>query len=219
MTSCVDDDEFLFLACVSRWEVARARLLTSPCLQAGKRPLWLRWNASSAAEAFNDVMDASPPNAGWYGCTRMWCCLRAGTHCSARPSRRPSSDWAGFPSWAPTVSSAPAYRHAMQATCLTAAMCCAALRNCPAWWTASMNSWWRCAATAACAWIPRWDGTSTPPTWCCRPRLQASKRPQWMLFASTGRTRLRSPLYPAPRPSGLRTAARPSKPSGSPTCL
>lgn len=27
------------------------------------------------------------------------------------------------------------------------------------------------------------------------------------------------PLYPAPRPSGLRTAARPSKPSGSPTCL
>ncbi|WP_428002586.1 hypothetical protein [Acidovorax sp.] len=62
MTSCVDDDEFLFLACVSRWEVARARLLTSPCLQAGKRPLWLRWNASSAAEAFNDVMDASPPH-------------------------------------------------------------------------------------------------------------------------------------------------------------
>lgn len=62
MNSCVDDDEFLFLACVSRWEVACERLLTSPCLQAGKRPLWLRWNSSSAAEAFNDVMDASPPH-------------------------------------------------------------------------------------------------------------------------------------------------------------
>ena len=60
MTSAVND-EFLFLACVSRWEVARERLLTSPCLQAGKRPLWLRWNASAAAQAFNDVMDAAPP--------------------------------------------------------------------------------------------------------------------------------------------------------------
>ncbi len=58
MTDSVND--FLFVSCVSQWDVARDRLLASPCLQAGKHPLWLRWNASSAAQAFNDVMDARP---------------------------------------------------------------------------------------------------------------------------------------------------------------
>lgn len=58
MTDSVND--FLFVSAVSQWDIARDRLLASPCLQAGKRPLWLRWNASSAAQAFNDVMDARP---------------------------------------------------------------------------------------------------------------------------------------------------------------
>lgn len=58
MTDFVND--FLFVSCVSHWDVARERLLASPCLQPGERPLWLRWNASSAAQAFNDVMDTQP---------------------------------------------------------------------------------------------------------------------------------------------------------------
>jgi hypothetical protein len=58
MTDSVN--EFLFVSCISHWGVAHERLLASPCLQPGKHPLWLRWNASSAAQAFNDVMDARP---------------------------------------------------------------------------------------------------------------------------------------------------------------
>ena len=52
--------EFLFVSAVSNFDIVRERLLTSPCLAAGKQPLVLRWNALSAAQAFNDVMDSRP---------------------------------------------------------------------------------------------------------------------------------------------------------------
>jgi SAM-dependent methyltransferase len=60
--------ELLFVAAVSSLETLRTRLLASPCLQPGRRPLVLRWNASSAAEALNPVLDAAragAPAARW----------------------------------------------------------------------------------------------------------------------------------------------------------
>jgi hypothetical protein len=50
--------DLLFVAAVSSLETLRARLLASPCLQAGRRPLTLRWNAASAADALNPVLEA-----------------------------------------------------------------------------------------------------------------------------------------------------------------
>lgn len=52
--------DFLFVSAVSSFDVVRARLLASPCMAAGQRPLVLRWNAPSAAQVFNPVMDARP---------------------------------------------------------------------------------------------------------------------------------------------------------------
>lgn len=54
------DHDLLFVAAVSSLETLRERLLASPCLQPGRRPLALRWNATSAADAFNPVLDARP---------------------------------------------------------------------------------------------------------------------------------------------------------------
>lgn len=55
----------MFVSCVSRWEVARQRLLASPCLARGVgHPLVLHWNAGSAAAAVNAVLD-SRPAARW----------------------------------------------------------------------------------------------------------------------------------------------------------
>ena len=58
MTSAGDD--LLFVSGISRLDVARDCLLASPCLQSGGRPLIMRWNASSAADAFNAVLDSKP---------------------------------------------------------------------------------------------------------------------------------------------------------------
>ena len=58
MTSSGDD--LLFVSGISRLDVARDCLLASPCLQSGGRPLIMRWNASSAADAFNAVLDSKP---------------------------------------------------------------------------------------------------------------------------------------------------------------
>lgn len=52
--------DFLFVSAVSSFDTVRERLLQSPCLAPGRRPLVLRWNAASAAQAFNSVMDACP---------------------------------------------------------------------------------------------------------------------------------------------------------------
>ncbi|NUN59542.1 MAG: hypothetical protein HUU13_00280 [Burkholderiaceae bacterium] len=59
MTSSVGD--LLFVSCISRLDVARDCLLASPCLQPGGRPLKMHWNAHSAAQALNSVLDAHPP--------------------------------------------------------------------------------------------------------------------------------------------------------------
>ena len=56
--------DLLFVAAVSRLEVLRERLLSSPCLGPGGHPLVLRWNARSAAEALNPVLEARP-RARW----------------------------------------------------------------------------------------------------------------------------------------------------------
>ena len=53
-----------FASCVSRLDVARQRLLASPCLQPGGCPLVTFWNAPSAAWAVNQLLDA-PPQARW----------------------------------------------------------------------------------------------------------------------------------------------------------
>lgn len=53
--------ELLLVSCVSNWEVARTRLLASPCLHHGGLPLVMRCNAASAAEALNSVLDSQPP--------------------------------------------------------------------------------------------------------------------------------------------------------------
>lgn len=45
-----------FVTCVSQMDVLNRYLLDSPCLQRGGHPLTVRFNASSAAEAFNEVM-------------------------------------------------------------------------------------------------------------------------------------------------------------------
>ena len=55
------NDSLLFVSAVSRLDVLRDALLASPCLQPGGHPLVLRWNAASAAEALNPVLDARPP--------------------------------------------------------------------------------------------------------------------------------------------------------------
>lgn len=47
-----------FVTCVSQMDVLNRYLLNSPCLQRGGHPLTVRFNASSAAEAFNAVMSA-----------------------------------------------------------------------------------------------------------------------------------------------------------------
>lgn len=56
--------EFVFVACVSQWDVAQRRLLASPCLQRGGWPLVLHTNAPSAAYAVNALLD-SRPAARW----------------------------------------------------------------------------------------------------------------------------------------------------------
>jgi 2-polyprenyl-3-methyl-5-hydroxy-6-metoxy-1,4-benzoquinol methylase len=56
--------ELLFVAAVSDLDTLRRRLLASPCLQPGRRPIVLRWNAASAAEALNPVLDGRP-DARW----------------------------------------------------------------------------------------------------------------------------------------------------------
>ena len=48
-------DDFIFVSSISRWEVAHARLLASPCLQGGGERLVLQVNADSAAAAVNMV--------------------------------------------------------------------------------------------------------------------------------------------------------------------
>lgn len=53
--------DFLFVSAVSSFDTVRERLLASPCMAAGKQPLVLRWNAASAAQVFNAVMDSRPP--------------------------------------------------------------------------------------------------------------------------------------------------------------
>ncbi len=53
-----------FVTCVSQMEVLNRYLLDSPCLQRGGHPLTVRFNASSAAEAFNAVM-AAEDDATW----------------------------------------------------------------------------------------------------------------------------------------------------------
>ncbi len=53
-------EPLLFVTAVSSLDTLRRRLLASPCLQPGRRPLVLRWNARSAAEAFNPVLEAGP---------------------------------------------------------------------------------------------------------------------------------------------------------------
>lgn len=64
-TSCgVAPSDLLFVSCVSNWDVARQRLLASPCLQPGALPLVLHANVASAAEAVNAVLD-SGPQARW----------------------------------------------------------------------------------------------------------------------------------------------------------
>jgi len=52
--------DLLFVSCMSQLDVARNCLLASPCLQPGGRPLVVHWNALSAAQAFNAVLDARP---------------------------------------------------------------------------------------------------------------------------------------------------------------
>ena len=56
--------DFLFVSAVSSFDIVRERLLASPCLAAGHQPLVLRWNAPSAAQVFNAVMDSRPAQ-GW----------------------------------------------------------------------------------------------------------------------------------------------------------
>lgn len=58
MTSSVGD--LLFVSGITRLDVAQDCLLASPCLQSGGRPLVMRWNARSAADAFNAVLDSKP---------------------------------------------------------------------------------------------------------------------------------------------------------------
>jgi len=50
--------ELLFVTAASSPETLRERLLASPCLRPGGRPLLARWNARSAADALNPVLDA-----------------------------------------------------------------------------------------------------------------------------------------------------------------
>ena len=57
-------DDFIFVSSISRWEVAHARLLASPCLQGGGERLVLQVNADSAAAAVNMVLE-SRPRARW----------------------------------------------------------------------------------------------------------------------------------------------------------
>lgn len=57
-------DDFIFVSSISRWEVAHARLLASPCLQGGGERLVLQVNAGSAAAAVNMVLE-SRPRARW----------------------------------------------------------------------------------------------------------------------------------------------------------
>jgi hypothetical protein len=51
--------ELLFVCAVSNVDVLKRRLLTSPCLQPGQRPLALRWNARSAADALNPILEST----------------------------------------------------------------------------------------------------------------------------------------------------------------
>lgn len=53
-------NDFLLVCGVSRMDVLQRCLLASPCLERGGLGLVVRWNASSAAQAFNEVMDSRP---------------------------------------------------------------------------------------------------------------------------------------------------------------
>lgn len=52
-----------FVTAVSRVEVFEQRLLQSPCLKAGRRPLAAYFNVASAADAFNASMDGIESDA------------------------------------------------------------------------------------------------------------------------------------------------------------
>lgn len=56
--------QLLFVCGVSQLAIAQQYLLASPCLQRNGLPVVMRWNASSAAEVFNSVLDSRP--------TQLW---------------------------------------------------------------------------------------------------------------------------------------------------
>ena len=53
-------NDLIFVSCIGNPAVAQQRLLASPCLQAGGRPLVMHVNAASAAAAVNAVLDSRP---------------------------------------------------------------------------------------------------------------------------------------------------------------
>lgn len=59
------DLKLAFVSCVSQWQVFEARLLKSPCLQAGGWPLSAYFNCNSAADAFNATLAAGAGEADW----------------------------------------------------------------------------------------------------------------------------------------------------------
>lgn len=56
--------ELVFVTAVSRVDVLGRYLCQSPCLASGRRRLVAHFNATSAADAFNPVMDSIPADAG-----------------------------------------------------------------------------------------------------------------------------------------------------------
>lgn len=61
--SFVPAEQLLFVTAVSRLEVLEQRLLASPCLKSGRRPLVAYFNVASAADAFNASMNGIEPRA------------------------------------------------------------------------------------------------------------------------------------------------------------
>lgn len=61
----MDNPKLAFVCCVSQWSVFEARLLQSPCLQAGGWPLATYFNCKSAADAFNAILAAGASGADW----------------------------------------------------------------------------------------------------------------------------------------------------------
>ena len=53
-------DDFVFVSCISRPEIAARYLLASPCLKSGGAKLAAFVNARSAADAVNQVLDSRP---------------------------------------------------------------------------------------------------------------------------------------------------------------